>query len=414
VQRFLVDDTYARDGAALFFFCGNEGPIDEFANFSRWVPELARDLNAHVVYAEHRFYGESLPFGASSLQPNQTQTLSVEQAMQDYAALITHLTAPGSRLHGAKVVTFGGSYGGMLSSWMRAHYPHLVFASVASSAPVRFDRIGPSFFPLTTAAAAAMVPSCPGLVRAGFQALLASPLPQVVEAFGLCPGAAPHRATLTLWARNAFVTAAMGNYPYRSDLFGKGLSAWPLRVACEALELGEAPALERLARALNTYYNASGTVACHMVPEEYRSCADQTGCGSGTSLWGQAWDHEVCTQIVYFTSTNNVTDMFPPRQWSLTQLQAYCRAVWGVQPEPEWYQHLWEEIKASSRIIFTYGEIDPWRGGGVAANLSETLVVVHIPEAAHIYDLAGSHPNDTKAMTTARQQVASLLGSWLN
>ena len=182
---------------------------------------------------------------------------------------------------------------GMLSSWMRSHYPHLVFASVASSAPVRFDRIGPSFFPLTTAAAAAMVPSCPGLVRAGFQALLASPLPQVVEAFGLCPGAAPHRATLTLWTRNAFVTAAMGNYPYRSDLFGKGLSAWPLRVACEALELGEAPALERLARALNTYYNASGTVACHMVPEEYRSCADQTGCGSGTSLWGQAWDHEV-------------------------------------------------------------------------------------------------------------------------
>ena len=88
---------------------------------------------------------------------------------------------------------------------------------------------------------------------------------------------------------------------------------------------------------------------------------------------------------MYFTSTNNVTDMFPPRQWSLTQLQAYCRAVWGVQPEPEWYQHLWEEIKASSRIIFTYGEIDPWRGGGVAANLSETLVVVHIPEAAHMY-----------------------------
>ena len=26
--------------------------------------------------------------------------------MQDYAALITHLTAPGSRLHGAKVGTF--------------------------------------------------------------------------------------------------------------------------------------------------------------------------------------------------------------------------------------------------------------------------------------------------------------------
>lgn len=48
----------------------------------------------------------------------------------------------------------------------------------------------------------------------------------------------------------------MGNYPYAMDLFGKGLSAWPLKTACEWSNASDD--LEFLAKAVGSYYNATG------------------------------------------------------------------------------------------------------------------------------------------------------------
>ena len=64
-----------------------------------------------VVFAEHRYYGTSLPFGNDSFTSPYIHFLSSAQALADYAYLIKYLksTVPGAS--DSPVIAFGGSYG---------------------------------------------------------------------------------------------------------------------------------------------------------------------------------------------------------------------------------------------------------------------------------------------------------------
>ncbi|MCP9258285.1 Lysosomal Pro-X carboxypeptidase [Dirofilaria immitis] len=121
-----------------FFYTGNEGNIELFAQNTGLMWDLAPEFNAAVVFAEHRFYGKSYPFGKQSYRTIQNLGyLSSEQALGDFALLIRHLK--NKRLliaQNSSIIAFGGSYGGMLAAWIRIKYPHLVEGSIASSAPV--------------------------------------------------------------------------------------------------------------------------------------------------------------------------------------------------------------------------------------------------------------------------------------
>ena len=90
--------------------------------------DIAPEFGAMLVFAEHRYYGKTLPFGANSLKPNPVFNgyLSSEQALADYAELLTHLKATIKGADKSPVIAFGGSYGGMLASWFRIKFPHVV------------------------------------------------------------------------------------------------------------------------------------------------------------------------------------------------------------------------------------------------------------------------------------------------
>lgn len=102
---------------------------------------LAAEKNANIyVFAlEHRYYGKSYPEfkdGSSPVTNENLAYLSSRQALADLAHF-TEFIKDEYQIGDVPVVTFGGSYPGMLAAWSRSKYPHLIHAAVSNSAPIK-------------------------------------------------------------------------------------------------------------------------------------------------------------------------------------------------------------------------------------------------------------------------------------
>ena len=118
-------------------------------------------VSINLYALEHRYYGKSYPTFDDTDGSNQTSPvttkhlkyLSSRQALEDLAHFIRTMNdetltsgATGSDCDDYSVeegevlwVTFGGSYPGYMSLNARYKYPHLVHASVSSSAPLQLE-----------------------------------------------------------------------------------------------------------------------------------------------------------------------------------------------------------------------------------------------------------------------------------
>jgi lysosomal Pro-X carboxypeptidase len=95
------------------------------------------------------------------------------------------------------VVAFGGSYAGMLATWMRMKYPHVVDMAHSASGPVYYFKnrknfdIG-VFAQIVTSNYRNNSEDCPNLIREGFSRLLqysqssSAPIVQLSSYFNLC------------------------------------------------------------------------------------------------------------------------------------------------------------------------------------------------------------------------------------
>lgn len=99
---------------------------------------MAQKLQGLILVLEHRYYGQSMPFGNDSLNLDKMAYLNSEQALSDLAYFIQQMRDTHSHKITDKTpfITIGGSYPGALAAWFRYKYPHLTIGSIASSAVV--------------------------------------------------------------------------------------------------------------------------------------------------------------------------------------------------------------------------------------------------------------------------------------
>lgn len=95
----------------ILFYTGNESPVTDYWDNSGFIVDvLAEQLGASVFFVEHRYFGDSLPFGDKSFDGDNISFLSAEQALADYAHFLDTLQREVTGL--CPVFSFGGSYGG--------------------------------------------------------------------------------------------------------------------------------------------------------------------------------------------------------------------------------------------------------------------------------------------------------------
>ena len=429
-QRYLINTQYwgsknisSACKGPILFYTGNEGSVTEFYENSGFVTEvLAEQYGGLVIFAEHRYYGDSLPFGYRSFEKQNMGYLSVEQALADYATLIRFIKYDNQETAGSAncpVISFGGSYGGMLSAWFRLKYPHVVTGALASSAPIGWfygagvPELEYVYSKIVTQDYAAISPQCSANVHSGFQAIIslgssAAGQSQLQQIFHLCntPSSSADIDALLSFVEGALDTMGQYDYPYPSTFAGD-LPGWPVQVACSYLTPAnpndQTSVLTALYQAASVYYNTSGTAG---------SCYDVR---PDTDPYAGGWGYQSCTEMVMPYASNGVTDMFYPDAWNWTDFESACKSRWGVTPKIFWAVTEWGglDVKATSNIIFSNGNLDPYSGGSILSSVSPVLPALYIINSAHHLDLRSPDPADPVQITQARFSEEAIITGWI-
>jgi len=419
--------------APVFFYTGNEADVTLYVNASGLMWESAPEFGALLVFAEHRYFGESVLFGGVAAQMHHLQYLSTEQALADYATLIaylrTHLGAPTNPF-----IAFGGSYGGMLSSWLRMKYPAAVQGAIAGSAPIMsFLGENPPYDTGSYAkivsfdaskAGGAVSDACSDNVRRAWPLIFklgstAEGRSTLARTFSLCENSVPQTVSdvysLAYWLQSSMDYMAMGSYPYPSSyiLNGEGvLPPYPIREMCKPLERSglhsTSDILGALREGVGVFYNYSKNETCYDI---------HGSANNATTEDGHLWDYLFCAEMTQPMSRDGVHDMFWSQPFNLAGTESQCLAEWNVTVRPDWATTLyggWAGVRAASNIFFSNGQLDPWKGGGVTTNVTtdRDVVAMVIAGCGHHMDLMFSNPLDPPSVKEAREAEKAYIAKW--
>ncbi|KAK3134218.1 hypothetical protein QOZ80_6AG0546460 [Eleusine coracana subsp. coracana] len=415
-KKYLLNDTFWRrpggkQAGPLFVYTGNEGDIEWFATNTGFMFDIAPKFGALLVFIEHRFYGESKPFGNDSYKsPDKLGYLTSSQALADFAVLITSLKQNLSA-EASPVVVFGGSYGGS-----KLKYPHMAIGALASSAPIlQFDYITPwtSFYDAVSQNYKSETLNCFNVIKATWDVLKG----RESNDTGLLELSKMFRACKTVksvysfrnWLWEAFTYAAMVDYPTPAN-FMENLPAYPVKEMCKIIDGFPASSdiVNKVFIAASLYYNYTGNKKCFKIEDD----DDPHGLGG--------WQWQACTELIMPMSTSNES-MFPPSEFNYSDRSEYCFTSWGVRLRPHWIttesggKKIYKVLKRfGSNIIFSNGMRDPWSRGGVLKNISSSIIALVTEKGAHQFDLRSETNDDPEWVRGQRRQEVQIIQGWID
>jgi len=168
--------------------------------------------------------------------------MSTQQVLEDYVEFIDYIKKE-YNAQDCPVVAFGGSYGGTLTTFLRAAYPSAVVGGLASSAPIGYydpegwEAHGVDEYTFSSIIARSYRDAdedCLSLIYEATDEIEGADIDTLVTTFNVCDKSAlaPAASSLFLYGLEGLPQL---NYPYQiSDMPG-----WPVKAVCGMLKDGK-------------------------------------------------------------------------------------------------------------------------------------------------------------------------------
>lgn len=417
-QQYSVNTTYwGGVGYPIFVMLGGEGPMGTRTLSGGYIiNEYASRAKAMLLSIEHRFYGDSIPGDGTLSTENLKKYLSADQALADYVELISHIkTEYGTP--SSKVVTFGGSYSGSLSAWIRQKYPHIVHAALASSAPVLAQLDFPEYFEVLKAA---IGDECASRIREAtdvIESLLDSSegKQKLENDFLTCTSIETEDDEVTFLESLADGTAGVVQYSDDANALGRGYN---IEKMCKIITQSGSDAYQAFRNFTLDYMAFSGEeciAASHA--DEVKELRNTDPTADTAAM--RSWYFQTCAEYGYY-QTIEAEDMMFSTRITLKHFLNLCSEAYDIDmAEPGTsvnYTNVYYGGRnpKSSRIVFTNGSVDPWHALGNIEDFDENMPVYYIKGTAHCADLYKETAEDFPELTEARTKTWEKLSKWLD
>lgn len=422
-QRYFVNEAFYKPGGPVFLMIGGEGPANPaWMQYGTWLT-YAEKLGALCLMLEHRFYGKSHP--TDDLSTDSLRFLSSRQALADLAHFRT-VMGESKGLTNRKWVAFGGSYPGSLAAWFRLKYPHLVHASVATSAPVHATVNFPEYLEVVWRSLASENAECPLLVKKASDTLvelLKDPktYSNITKDFNLCS----KLQIQTEMDSAYFLETLAGNFmdvvQYNEDnrgfegAIGTNITIQVLCGVMSDISLGEPYArYAAVARLMLETFSLTCLDASFSSNLKVMTNTSWDGPAAGG---GRQWVYQTCTEFGFYQSTDSPNQPFAgfPLPYHVKQCADYYNVsaeqlTEAVVQTNEYYGGY--DIR-STRIVFPNGSIDPWHALGITQDITANLPAVFIKGTAHCANMYPARSQDLLQLALARDHIFLLLQQWL-
>ena len=446
-QRYWVNDEYVQrntDGTAVdktpvfAYICG-EGACSSASLLEGQVVNLAAEYGGLLVTLEHRGYGWSQPYPKLNMQ--SLRVITSTQSQLDWVEFLPAVIAQAKLAADSAIITYGGSYSGAMSSWMRKLHPDIITGAYASSGPVlaqvNFEGYNEQVDYALRDASVGGSDTCADTLRDAFatieQKLLGADVDRAQLADDFCLTSFSG-SELDAWAvMSQLAGDVMGVVQYSDQI--SSLPLQKIDSLCYFMNWPNNPVGSQTSGTYagydkfrdyyrQTFSSTTATGQCKDLNNatwaaSIAELANEDPAAYASGVGARTWTWQTCNEFGYFQTCDSGTNCVFGQAMNLNGYMETCQVLFNVSAAQvneniaKTNAHYGGNTTTTTRVLWMDGTGDPWHKLTQQDMLVRSSPSTIIPGASHCQDMSATLACDSPGLTWARYNANAIIGLWL-